>query len=65
VGSDWNSCLLHVEGGTAVYTVNGHVVNRVTSVSDKNGNPVTSGFIAWQAEQAEVFYRNMRIQVLP
>ena len=65
VGSDWNSCLLHVEGGTAVYTVNGHVVNRVSAVSDKNGNPVTSGFIAWQAEQAEVFYRNLRIQVLP
>lgn len=65
VGSDWNSCLLHVEGGTAVYTVNGHVVNRVSSVSDKNGNPVNSGFIAWQAEQAEVYYRNLRIQVLP
>jgi 3-keto-disaccharide hydrolase len=64
-GSDWNSCLLQVDGGTAVYTVNGHVVNRVLEVMDKNGNPITSGFIAWQAEQAEVYYRNLRIQVLP
>ncbi len=64
VGSDWNSCLLQVNGGTAVYTVNGHVVNRILEVMDKNGNPITSGPIAWQAEQAEVYYRNLRIQVL-
>jgi Domain of Unknown Function (DUF1080) len=61
---DWNSLLLQVDGGSAVYSVNGHIVNRVLSVMDKNGNPVTSGPIAWQAEQAEVFYRNLRIQVL-
>ena len=65
VGSDWNSCLLQVDGGAAVYTVNGHIVNEVLSVTDKNGVAVTSGFIAWQAEQAEVYYRNLRIQVLP
>jgi hypothetical protein len=62
-GTDWNSCLLQVDGGTAVYTVNGHVVNRVLKVMDKNGNPVTSGPIGWQAEQAEVYYRNLQIQV--
>jgi hypothetical protein len=65
VGTDWNSCLLQVDGGAAVYTVNGHVVNRVLSVMDKNGSPVTSGPIGWQAEQAEVYYRNLQIQVLP
>jgi Domain of Unknown Function (DUF1080) len=64
-GSDWNSCLLQVDAGTAVYTVNGHVVNRVLGVTASGGTPVTSGFIAWQAEQAEVYYRNLRIQVLP
>src|SRR5450432_3021814 len=52
-GSDWNSCLLQVDAGTAVYTVNGHIVNRVLGVTDSGGTPVTSGFIAWQAEQAE------------
>ncbi len=65
VGTDWNSCLLQVDGGTAVYTVNGHVVNRVLKVMDKSGNPITSGKVAWQAESAEVYYRNLRIQVLP
>jgi Domain of Unknown Function (DUF1080) len=64
-GSDWNSCLLQVDAGTAVYTVNGHIVNRVLGVTNSGGTPVTSGFIAWQAEQAEVYYRNLRIQVLP
>ena len=63
-GSDWNTCLLQVDGGAATYVVNGHVVNRVLSVMDKTGKPVTEGPIAWQAEQAEVYYRNLRIQVL-
>ncbi len=65
VGSDWNTCLLQVDGGTAIYSVNGHVVNRISAVLDKTGKAVTSGPIAWQAEQAEVFYRNLRIQLLP
>ncbi|MDP9149414.1 MAG: DUF1080 domain-containing protein, partial [Myxococcota bacterium] len=62
-GTDWNSNLLQVDTGTAVYTVNGHVVNQVLGVMDKTGKPVTSGPIAWQAESAEVYYRNLRIQV--
>lgn len=62
-GTDWNSNLLQVDTGVAVYTVNGHIVNQVLAVMDKNGNPVTSGPVAWQAESAEVFYRNLRIQV--
>jgi hypothetical protein len=65
---DWNSLELQVNGGAAVFIVNGHIVNRVLSVSDRSGTtgmPVTSGPIALQAEHAEVFYRNVRIQVLP
>ncbi|MDP9002917.1 MAG: DUF1080 domain-containing protein [Myxococcota bacterium] len=62
-GSDWNSCLLQVDGGTAVYTVNGYVVNRVLAVMDKTGAPVTKGPVAWQAESSEAYYRNLRIQV--
>jgi hypothetical protein len=65
VAGDWTPCLMEVDGGTAVYSVNGHVVNRVLSVMDAKGQPVSSGPIAWQAEQAEVFYRNLRIEVRP
>jgi hypothetical protein len=65
VGSDWNTCLLQVNAGTASYTVNGHIVNRTLGVMNSAGTPVTSGYMAWQAEQAEVYYRNLRIQVLP
>jgi hypothetical protein len=64
-GSDWNSCLLQADNGAATYTVNGHIVNQTTAVMDSSGKPVTSGYIAWQGEQAEVYYRNLRIQVLP
>jgi hypothetical protein len=63
-GSDWNSCLLQVDAGVAVYSVNGHVINKTLSVSNSAGTAVTAGYIAWQAEQAEVYYRNLRIQVL-
>ncbi len=66
--ADWNTIELDVDLGTAVYIVNGHVVNKVLSVNDWSGSagaPVTSGPIALQAEHAEVFYRNVRIQVLP
>jgi hypothetical protein len=65
VVGDWTPCLMEVNGGTATYTVNGHIVNRVLSVMDAKGQPVSSGPIAWQAEQAEVYYRNLRIEVLP
>lgn len=65
VAGDWTTCLMEVDGGTAVYSVNGHIVNRVLSVMDAKGQPVSSGPIAWQAEQAEVYYRNLRIEVLP
>jgi hypothetical protein len=65
VAGDWTSCSMEVSGGTAVYSVNGHIVNRVLSVMDASGKPVNEGPIAWQAEQAEVYYRHLRIEVLP
>ena len=64
-GSDWNTCLLQVNNGVSTYSVNGHVVNGTLSVMDSSGKAVTSGPMAWQGEQAEVYYRNLRIQVLP
>lgn len=65
---EWNRLELQVDQGAAVYLVNGHVVNRVLGVADRSGEagaPVTEGPIALQAEHAEVFYRNARIQILP
>jgi len=63
----WRKALreLQASNGVAVYTVNGQIVNRTSAVMDSTGKPVTAGYIAWQAEQAEVYYRNLRIQVLP
>lgn len=65
VAGDWTPCLLEVDAGKAVYSVGGHIVNRVLGVMDAKGQPVNAGPIAWQAEQAEVFYRHLRIEVLP
>jgi hypothetical protein len=65
VAGDFTPCLLEVNAGKADYFVSGHLVNRVLSVMDAKGQPVDSGPIAWQAEQAEVFYRHLRIEVLP
>jgi hypothetical protein len=65
VAGDWTSCSMEVKDGTAVYSVNGHIVNRVLSVMDATGKPVSSGPIAWQAEQAEVYYRHLRLEELP
>jgi hypothetical protein len=63
--ADWNQLLLEVDGGTATFSVNGHIVNQVLSVMDKTGSPVASGAIALQAEHAEVYYRNIELQELP
>jgi Domain of Unknown Function (DUF1080) len=64
----WNSLELQVDGGAARYLVNGHLVNQIVSVADRSGTtgvPISAGPIALQSEHAEVFYRNVRIQVLP
>lgn len=65
IPNDWNTVQLQANGGAGVYIVNGHVVNKVLATMDTTGAAVTSGPIALQAEHAEVFYRNVRIQVLP
>lgn len=62
---DWNQILLEVNGATATFTVNGKIANKVLAVTSTAGQAVTSGPIALQAEHAEVFYRNIRIQELP
>ena len=62
---DWTQTLLEVNGGTATYTVNGKLANKVLAVTSTAGQAVTSGPLALQAEHAEVFYRNIRIQELP
>jgi hypothetical protein len=62
--TDWNTVDVFAQGDTAVIVVNGTVVNRVTNMKDGDGNPLTSGRIALQAEGAEVWYRNLRIKPL-
>jgi hypothetical protein len=65
IPNDWNTVQLQANAGAAVYIVNGHIVNKVLATMDTTGRAITSGPIALQAEHAEVFYRNIRIQVLP
>ena len=43
IANDWNSLLLQVDGGTALYSVNGHIVNRVLSVMDRMETPSPRG----------------------
>jgi hypothetical protein len=62
--TDWNTVDVFAQGDTAVVVVNGTVVNRVTDIDDADGNPLTSGRIALQAEGAELWYRNLRIKPL-
>ena len=62
---EWNQILLEVNGGAATYTVNGKLANKVLAVTSTGGQAITSGPLALQAEHAEVFYRNIRIQELP
>jgi hypothetical protein len=62
----WNTLELTVDGTTAVYRVNGHIVNAVTNMerwdeATQAYVPLTSGRILLQAEGAEVFYRNITL----
>ena len=67
--TDWNILELTVHGSKdAEYKVNGTVVNRVFSMECNEGGtwkPLDHGPIALQAEFAEVYFRNVRIKVLP
>ncbi len=61
--SGWNTVELIVRGDEAVHIVNGEVVNRGTDLRS-SGKPLTEGRIAFQAEGAEVYYRNIEMKPL-
>jgi hypothetical protein len=65
----WNIVELTVHGSTdAEYKVNGTVVNGVSDMECNEGGawkPLDHGPIALQAEFAEVYFRNVKIKVLP
>lgn len=68
--NDWNIIELTVHGAAdAEYKVNGTVVNRLFDMEcSANGTtfaPLDRGPIALQAEFAEVYFRNIKIKVLP
>lgn len=66
----WNTVELIVHGAeSAVHKVNGQVVNRLTDLRQlgEDGEswiPLVEGKILFQAEAAEVFYRNIEIKEL-
>jgi hypothetical protein len=66
----WNTVELTVHGSKdAEYKVNGTVVNGLTDMEVDTGGgtfaPLDKGPIAIQAEFAEVYFRNIKIKVLP
>lgn len=66
----WNTAELTVHGSKdAEYKVNGTVVNGLTDMEVDTGGgnfaPLDKGPIAIQAEFAEVYFRNIKIKVLP
>ncbi|MCE9548453.1 MAG: DUF1080 domain-containing protein [Planctomycetia bacterium] len=67
----WNTVEVIVRGDQAEHIVNGHVINRCWNLKQpgpKGGPewiPLNKGRIAFQAEYAEVQYRNIEIQELP
>jgi hypothetical protein len=69
VDDDWNTIELTVNGSEkAEYKVNGTVVNEVFDMEcNENGTwaPLTQGPIALQAEYAEIYFRDVRIKMLP
>lgn len=62
--TDWNKVEVIVRGASSVHIVNGVVVNRSFNQT-LNGQPLTKGRIALQAEGAEITYRNIQIKSLP
>ena len=67
--TEWNIVELTVHGSKdATYMVNGEVANRVTDMECQVNNvwgPLSSGPIALQAEYAEIYFRNIKIKILP
>jgi hypothetical protein len=62
----WNVLEAIVRGGEATYIVNGKTVNHCSEIQQPGTGdawvPLTAGRIAFQAEGAEVFYRNIEIK---
>jgi hypothetical protein len=67
--SEWNVLELTVHGSKdATYMVNGEVANGMSDMECKvNGTwmPLDKGKLAVQAEFAEVYFRNIKIKILP
>ena len=67
--TEWNIVELTVHGSKdASYNVNGTVVNALTDMECQVGGtwmPLDHGPLALQAEYAEVYFRNIKIKVLP
>ena len=67
--TEWNTIELTVHGSKdASYSVNGTVVNGLTDMECQvNGTwmPLDHGPIAVQAEFAEIYFRNIKIKILP
>jgi len=66
---EWNEMEIRVEGAKkATFIFNGEVVHEVFDMKQKvDGKmvPLSKGKIGFQAEWAELFYRNIRIKELP
>ena len=64
--TEWTTMDLYTIGNSAVYLVNGHVVNVLQNAGiqhpDKTLTPLTKGKIQLQSEGAEVFYKDVTIQ---
>ncbi len=65
----WNTVEVIAQGDRAVHLVNGHLVNACTAMQGpaeggKSWEPLTGGQLAFQAEGAEVLYRNIEIKRL-
>lgn len=62
---DWNTVEVITRGDSAVHIVNGVVMMSITNMKMTDTNqPLTSGRIVFQAEGAELFYRNIEIRGL-
>lgn len=64
--TQWTTIDLYTVGNSAIYMVNGHVVNALTNagiqIADKSITPLTKGKIQLQSEGAEVYYKDVTIQ---
>ena len=59
----WNTGEIIVRGDETIHIVNGEVVNRGSNIRS-GGKPLTEGRILFQAEGAEVYYRNIELKPL-